>query len=749
MILEATSYPNRIRTISGVVNFVFPDDSIILCDTSTGAVSIDLAEIPSDFWNTIYKLYIQDDSGNAATHNITINAPSGYTINGSSSLVINQNDGLAIIRISSNISYLASLGYGTGNGLAIYDEGVLLTPTCSSIDFEGSNITATNIGNAVTVSVTNNFVTLNYVALTNLINTNTVVPNQAYLVTDAIFGSTPAISTQIVVVGITTSSVSMAGEGIFFNADYQNVGNYSGLPGYNSNLGIWNSSLTVVIGDVVIWNNYHYVNNTGVNGANNPNADVVNWALLTYSTTKGYIQEIDAITYDQTSNKILSRFDRRKNLVERGIPLTFNSLNGFQWGNDKVFNNKIIGNSCAKIMNLNVEDQFSENQLSNTSLEVGDTNIGGQTSYFKGNNLLNSVIYFTSSVGYVTNNQWDSLNFNNSNNEGSIISNNIISSAVNLTNNKGSFSQNTLNNVDLTIEFNDTTGLFENNNFHQKSIISVTTNVGEMNSNNAIGCAMNITTNSGVLSNNSFDYSTITVINNTASGTIESNLFDNSTFTVNINNNSFSPTNKGGGNQFYNSELNVDTNNSSIFGNIFSNQSKAIFRTVNASFFNNVGNNTEITINVLTDGISLTETVGGRLTLGILSQPIANGSYNPVGLAQGTIKYQLDCSDPAIYDLANLRLTIPLGIKFFCGYFILTNAAGLTINNIINGNSNLTTVFTPNVGTVTFNSVISAGAVSGQITSSSGAAAFNIKAGDFLFVQATSVNKILSSVIII
>lgn len=154
MILNPTQYPNNTRTISGLINIVFRDDSVLLCDTSTGAVGIDLAEIPNDSWNTIYKLYVKDQSGNASVNNITINAPLGFTINGASSVTINVDSGIALIRISSSTSYLASFSYGTSaNNLAVLDEGVLLTPSASSIDFTGEYVTATSVGNAVTVNI--------------------------------------------------------------------------------------------------------------------------------------------------------------------------------------------------------------------------------------------------------------------------------------------------------------------------------------------------------------------------------------------------------------------------------------------------------------------------------------------------------------------------------------------------------------------------------------------------------------------
>ncbi len=99
-------YKNNIRVVTGTIT-PNQDDSVILCDTSTNPVVINLLEVPQNYWATQYKLYIKD-SGNAATNNIVINAPIGYTINGLPSLTINFNNGCAMFQVSSNNSYVAS-----------------------------------------------------------------------------------------------------------------------------------------------------------------------------------------------------------------------------------------------------------------------------------------------------------------------------------------------------------------------------------------------------------------------------------------------------------------------------------------------------------------------------------------------------------------------------------------------------------------------------------------------------------------
>lgn len=109
-VLKSTTYKNNARTISGLNNTVYADDVTLNCDTSVGAVSLTLASIPADYWNTVYKLYVTDISNNAVTNNITINAPAGFTINGLASYVVITN-GLSIqLFITSNTNYGISNG---------------------------------------------------------------------------------------------------------------------------------------------------------------------------------------------------------------------------------------------------------------------------------------------------------------------------------------------------------------------------------------------------------------------------------------------------------------------------------------------------------------------------------------------------------------------------------------------------------------------------------------------------------------
>jgi hypothetical protein len=110
MPLDPTKYPNIERDVSGTVT-VDPQDSVLRCLTTVGAITINLDTFTSGYWSSQYKLYVTDYSNLAATNNITINAPTGFTINNASSVTINVNGGSILIRIGADTKYTGTLNY--------------------------------------------------------------------------------------------------------------------------------------------------------------------------------------------------------------------------------------------------------------------------------------------------------------------------------------------------------------------------------------------------------------------------------------------------------------------------------------------------------------------------------------------------------------------------------------------------------------------------------------------------------------
>ena len=350
--LFTQQYPNNIRTISGLVNVVFQDDSVLLCNTTLVPTVINLLEIPANYWSTQYKLYIVDN-GNAATHNITVNAPSGFTINGQSSFVISSNNASLLVRVASNTNYVGQYSVISGGGVSghvIQDEGVSLAQRLN-LNFVGAGVTVTDSlgtnSSVVTINGGANVNSLTNAQMLALISANTVSAGQSYLITDATYSNGG-----VVVQGLTTNTISLQGSGLFLNADYQAVGNYSGVTGFHSALGLWSSDVqSVTIGDCVVWNNLNYKNLTGAWGTA-PDTDTVNWVVLTKTVTNGYIQESDFVKYNVTTNKVFYRADKRGNQVEL-VEISINSLTAFQWGRDVVTRNVVSAQGYMNCTNSN------------------------------------------------------------------------------------------------------------------------------------------------------------------------------------------------------------------------------------------------------------------------------------------------------------------------------------------------------------------------------------------------------------
>jgi len=182
--------------------------------------------------------------------------------------------------------------------------------------------------------------------------------------------------------------------GVFFarNADYQASGIYVGITTTNgftvnatgTNLGIWTLALTPASGDVVIWNNLHWLNITGANGATNPTLDAVNWEAVAntdidVANTYGYIYEFDAVEYNFDIDTINRRVDSRGNDVSDSDGVSL-----FQWGNDSVYNNKI-----NVISTLSITNQLGEfyNNIIQSPIDEFETK---STTIFRGNQITGS-----------------------------------------------------------------------------------------------------------------------------------------------------------------------------------------------------------------------------------------------------------------------------------------------------------------------------------------------------------------------
>jgi len=350
MSLFKTKYPNNSREVDGTPQ-LFNDDVVLLCKTSVGPVEINLLEIFDGYWSTQWRIYIIDEDDNASTNNITINAGAGQTINAAPSSTITVNGGSAMIQIVANDQFLATFSSSIPpltNGHIIQDEGVDL-PNQPKLNFIGGGVVASdNPGNTSTdVNIIGGITKLTNAEMLALIAAETVVPSQLYLITDATytFGG-------IVVTGLTTNSISREGRTLHLNADYQLAGDYSGVAGFTSALGVWDVfSVFYALGSVLIYNNLHYKVIGAISTGIDPPSDPGAWELIPlqyvgvddYTSTNGYIFEIDFALYDVDANQIVRRSDKLNNVVELAAPKSVVTFEHFPWGNTNYTYNKISG----------------------------------------------------------------------------------------------------------------------------------------------------------------------------------------------------------------------------------------------------------------------------------------------------------------------------------------------------------------------------------------------------------------------
>jgi hypothetical protein len=142
--LPFTKYKNNERTVSGAVD-VENSDVVLNVDTTLVAATIYLKSIPADYWSTLYKLYVKDINGNAAVNNITIIAPTGFQINGTSSVLINANNGYYLIRIANNTDYIGQYSLaGTGiTTFTVTDTATIdltLTPISGGYNLQANSV---------------------------------------------------------------------------------------------------------------------------------------------------------------------------------------------------------------------------------------------------------------------------------------------------------------------------------------------------------------------------------------------------------------------------------------------------------------------------------------------------------------------------------------------------------------------------------------------------------------------------------
>ena len=501
-----TKYSNTIREVSGLSVIVQKDDSILKVNTSLGPCTILLLDIPTNI-DLLYNLHIIDVSNNASINNITINTALSDTINSLSTLVLDQNNGGVKIENLSQNAYVGTLNYFNAAGGT--DEKVKITSADTTTGFLQNKLVA---GTGVTLSLLNSggneqlqinssgsgvYVKTNAELITE-ITSNAIVPDGLYLITDV-----PLSDGGVYIRGLSANSVSLHGAGIFLNNDFQNLGgNFAG---------IWNSTLTPTINVTRVgWQGLTYLNITGVNSASDPKGDTTNWTLQSKTAAASeYIKEIDFILYDWKNNRLTLREDKRNNIIENFTETkapNVNSIEGFQWGNDYVTDNKVINNSFMENWNQ-TSTIFNNNNISNNAFVRAASFAGPQFDN-------NSAIGFS---GYNVNTSQSTFSYNTLENESSINANASVT---------GQISNNILRiRSAISAEFFNGTSIIDNTLIDSSSI-TATSSTGVIQNNFCSGYLSRILAMDfqGRCQNNNLSYgSTIDCRNGVGSAQINDN----------------------------------------------------------------------------------------------------------------------------------------------------------------------------------------------------------------------------------
>lgn len=318
------------------------------------------------------------------------------------------------------------------------------------------------------------------------IASNNLTTGAYYLVSD-FFDSTQFLTGfQFLVRAQSGNKISLSGKGRFFNADFGGSGNYSGVSGFVAQLGQWNSGLSVVNGDVVIYNCRHYRNTTGTNTGSNPSVDTTNWTLLTSGATTGYIEVWDDIEMQINSfsdTNILSRKDRSGNSIGPGSAGFTNAWAYFQWGNGNVSNNYSYNsviqclNNTGVIKGNNVIDSssgidaiFNEGTVENNEVASSGSLIATTNTGIIQNNIVNTAATLTAGSN------------------GANITNNTISqsTSVDANGNLGNIAYNILVSSTLALS-QGSTGDFSYNRIESFSTVDASGNLGSASGNVVTG----------------------------------------------------------------------------------------------------------------------------------------------------------------------------------------------------------------------------------------------------------------------
>lgn len=253
-------------------------------------------------------------------------------------------------------------------------------------------------------SISGGIVILTRAQLLTLISGNQVQPGQTYFVTDVGAGG-------LMLKGVTDSAVSLEGQQVVINPDYQNLsGDFAGT---------WYPSMPApTAAKLYAYNGLMYSSNTGVVGTA-PDTDAVNWTLVALTDPR-YVREVDFVLYDLQNNYITERRDKRNNVVRQSyanfLALANDAIALFQWGNDACTGNT-VEDSIFRCVNW--PGNCSENRIEKSTLfdpvegagysmtknTVVNSNIGASDyASFTSNTLTDCTLSSNDGTGFTGNN---------------------------------------------------------------------------------------------------------------------------------------------------------------------------------------------------------------------------------------------------------------------------------------------------------------------------------------------------------
>ena len=470
MLISNTSY---FKAIAGSYNLspfdlngnIIPQITIE-CDSTLGAITIDLFEINILSGRRNFELRVVDVAGQASVNNITIQTTGSDVIDeaGTTQLVLDTDKSGTVISPISNSIWI-SVDSVSGGGSA----GII-------------PITWTDLNSAKVLSL--------------------LIPGATYHITDK----------DIWVQAVSINELSVQATRL------QRIVKAIWYVPAGSTLGVWNSLLTPMPGNNAVWGGSVWLNVNGLNGAPLNDVDLnAEWTKVSTTSDVYYESKIFSVNYDFDNDWVTLQTDDRNNVCGYQYqPFDpYNPVDITDWGNTRIFDNKVaggifnnaVGNSIfMNVCSGSIARNFNQFRIySNTVTQIVDNSSSGN---IVGNNNPSLTIEWNSNngdirfnectiIGYNSNS--GSINFNrcnaitdNSNNES--ISYNVVADSIIQNSNNGGIKYN---NCD-TISGNTNDGDILKNSV--LGDISENSNVGEIALNNCQTIASN--NNNGSISGN-------------------------------------------------------------------------------------------------------------------------------------------------------------------------------------------------------------------------------------------------------